>query len=58
MNKDRITHCPIHDKDFPITATCPCGWPEQPCIVTWPELRTDQPPEPGCYDDGETWRSC
>ena len=36
---------------------CPCGWPEQPCVKTWPELRTDIPPESSCVDDGETWRS-
>ncbi len=34
---------------------CPCGWPDEPCIKEHKELRTDTPPEPGAYDDGETW---
>ncbi len=52
-------YCPIEagHVDEIINKQCPCGWPERPCIKTWPELHTDVPPEPGCIDDGETWAS-
>jgi hypothetical protein len=62
---ERELCCPFDTKDLQELAKrwqqrCPCGWPDQPCMKEWPELRTDdpgEPPEPGCYFDGETWRS-
>jgi len=58
---NREVYCPIKagNVDELVGKSCPCGWPEKPCIVYYKELRTDppsDPPEPGCVFDGETWR--
>ncbi len=58
MSQKTELYCPVQfDLKNLAGKQCPCGWPEQPCIKMHPQLRTDQPPEPGCYDDGETWRA-